>query len=101
MAAPLHYLQIKTVYLKAGGLLNMESPFDLLFEFGMLVVRGLKRVKTACNRLITPVEPDPIPPFGKCDKVRELRNNRVELRLRSLPGSLTANEEILQRRIVQ
>jgi hypothetical protein len=101
MAAPLHYLQIKTVYFGPGGLKNMQSPLDLLFEFGMLLVRSLKRVQATGRRLISSVEPEPMPPFGKCDKVRELRNNRVELRLRSLPGSLTTNEEILQRRIVQ
>lgn len=79
----------------------MQSPLGLLFQFGMLLVRSLKRAQAASKRLISSVEAEPMTPFGKCDKVRELRNNRVELRLRSLPGSLTTNEEILQRRIVQ
>ncbi len=66
------------------------------------VAKLLRGILKTYNRLKALVKPEPPTPFGKCDKVVRLHNNRtvseVSDEWRSLP---ITTEELPQRRIIQ
>jgi hypothetical protein len=66
------------------------------------VARLLRGVLGVYDRLINPLRDKPLSPFGKCDKVARLRNNRSSTRMRDLRATLpTATEETPHRQLMQ
>lgn len=76
--------------------------FDaIMMGITVTVARLLRGLLKTYNRLMAPFRAKHVTPFGKCDKLVRLRNNRSEIRLRALSSSLPSTEEAPQRRIVQ
>ena len=66
------------------------------------VARLLRGLLRGYNALVSLFREEPVVPFGKCDKVARLRNNRTEIRLRDLRAAFpTTTEESPRRQIVQ
>ena len=66
------------------------------------VARLLRGLLRTYNALVSPFRGEPVVPFGKCDKVARLRNNKTDTRLRDLRVHLpTTSEEAPRRQIVQ
>lgn len=70
--------------------------------FTVGVARLLRGLLHARSLLLRPFKAKRVSPFGKCDKISLLRNNRSEIRLRNLKATFpTTTEEAPQRQIVQ
>jgi len=66
------------------------------------VARFLRGLLVGYDRLMNLGRRDKVLPFGKCDRVATLRNNRTEIRLRNLRAPLpTTSEEAPRRQILQ
>jgi hypothetical protein len=66
------------------------------------VARLLRGLLRAYNALVSLFSDEPVVPFGKCDRIARLRNNRSDIRLRDLRAHLpTTSEDAPRRQIVQ
>jgi hypothetical protein len=66
------------------------------------VARLLRGILRAYNAVLSAFQEEPVVPFGKCDRVQRLRNNRIESRLGDLRSPLLrTSEEAPRRQIVQ
>ncbi|MEY4669862.1 MAG: hypothetical protein RL518_2561 [Pseudomonadota bacterium] len=77
--------------------------FDvIIMGITVTVARSLRGLLRVYSRFVSPWRDETISPFGKCDKVTGLRNNRTDTRLRDLRGTFpTTSEEVIRRQLMQ
>jgi len=80
----------------------MRTVDALMMGITVGVARLLRGLLRAYNTLISLFREEPVVPFGKCDMIPGLRNNRTDTRLRDLRAAFpTTTEEAPRRQIVQ
>ena len=102
MAASLQWYPFKTVYLPGWRPEQMRLFDTIIMGITIGVARLLRGLLRVYNALVSPFREEPVLPFGKCDKVARLRNNRTDVRLSDLRVHLpTTSEDAPRRQIVQ
>jgi hypothetical protein len=92
----------KSVYPPLWRPKQMRIVDAITIGFTVRVARLLRGLLHARSLLLRPFKAKTLSPFGKCDKIALLRNNRSEIRLRNLKATFpTTTEEAPQRQIVQ